>query len=124
MKIAAYLKELDKAKLMRVTAMQTAHDLMREVNCKLVLTNHFIERFDLRHNSPITALRNFEITMRCLKAKAPEISGKKVAVKIASHVFIFDCVTPGIVKAISFWQTALPTAEALKGRGDILFDLG
>jgi hypothetical protein len=123
MNIGTYLKELELARPMRVRALSTAASLMKEVGATFIQTNHFVERFAQRHSSPIESVRNFELAVRVLKTKATEFPGKKVALKVKNHVFIFDCITPGIVKAVSFWYTELPAAEALKGRGEIQIEL-
>ena len=118
MNIGAYVKELEQARPMKVRALKLAHELMKEVGLTLYQTAHFIERFDQRSNSPIEAVRNFELAIRIVKNRIKDIIGKKAAIKVKNHVFIFDAQQPGQVRAVSFWYTDLPAKEALAGRGE------
>jgi hypothetical protein len=91
---------------------------MKDVGQQFYQTAHFIERFDQRSNRPIEAVSNFELAIRIVKNRIGEIGGKKAALKIKNHVFIFDATQTGKVRAVTFWWTELPAAEALKGRGE------
>lgn len=120
--IAGYLKELEQARPMRVKALKVANDLMKEAGLEFYQTAHFIERFELRANRPIEAVRNFELAIRIVKNRASDIPGKKAAIKVKNHVFIFDGANRGQLRAVTFWWTELPAEEALRGRGEILVD--
>jgi len=118
MSTATYLRDLDRAKPMRVNALKLANSLMKEVGLELYQTAHFVQRFDQRSGSPIEAVRNFEIAIRIVKNRINDIIGKKAALKVKNHVFIFDATIAGQMRMVTFWWTELPAEKALFGRGE------
>jgi len=83
-----------------------------------ILSAHFVQRFDQRSGSPIEAVRNFEIAIRIVKNRINDIIGKKAALKVKNHVFIFDATIAGQMRMVTFWWTELPAEKALFGRGE------
>jgi hypothetical protein len=97
-----------------------AYKLADEVNCRLYLSSHFIERFNIRAAEQMKALGAFEVAMRSIIRRLDQGRGHKAAAMISSHVFIFDLMQEGQIRLVTFWVTHKPPEEALAGRGAVL----
>ena len=118
--LAKYLKDLERAKLMRVKALKNAREMMKEVGLEFYQSAHFIDRFEMRAAFPVEAVRDFEVAIRVARNRVADYDGKKIAIKVGNHVFIFGRAFAGNLSAVTFWRTSLPAKEALEGRADIL----
>lgn len=116
--VGAYLKQLEQARPLFIRANKSAHELMESVGLKYYQTTHFRERFELRAAKPIEAVSDFELAIRIVKTHIQSIIGKRAAIKVKNHLFVFDATSEGQVRAVSFWWTDKPGPEAMKGRGE------
>ena len=121
--IAKYLAERQTAVPLRARVMAMAHDIAEQHGCRFLATAHFVERFDQRAPHPIRAIGDLEVALRMIDRRWAEFTGKKIAMKITQHVFIFDCTQPDFIRAVSFWITDTPAPIALAGRGDIIIGI-
>lgn len=120
--LASYLSEREEAGRVRAKVFETTRTRLKELGYEFFPTNHFLTRFDQRAVSPLSAVRNFDIAMRCVHLNFEKIKGKQAAIKVGSYVYIINASQKGVVRAITFWFTEESPEKALKGRGDILFN--
>lgn len=110
--IARYLKELDEARRQLPVAIATGQRLMAEVGWQVHQTAHFLERFGMRHASPLAAVHSYELVIRIVKARLDRVSGHTVTVKVGPHIFVLDAREQGHLRCVTFWVMSRPGAPA------------
>lgn len=105
---------------MRRRTFDTAYRLVESLGCRLYMSSHFIDRFNIRAREQTRALGAYELALRSLINQYEKARGEKAAVMISGHVFIFDLMQENQVRVVTFWVTDKSPEEALRGRGATL----